>query len=86
VELDAAAFSLPPGATSDVIQTPLGYHILRVDARTPAHRRGFTESEREIRSLLTRSKADEGVRAFVRTLLARAKVNHEVLEASGRAS
>jgi PPIC-type PPIASE domain len=80
-ELEGAAFALAAGGTSDVIQTGLGYHVLRVDARTPARERSLEQSRGEIHALLLRQKSDQGVRQFVQGLMARAKVNHEAAKA-----
>jgi peptidyl-prolyl cis-trans isomerase C len=76
-DLEAVAFSLRPGAHSDVIKTPLGYHVLRVDAREPARARGLDECRAEIRAKLLRDASDRAVKAFVHELLSRAKVNYE---------
>jgi peptidyl-prolyl cis-trans isomerase C len=85
-ELEVAAFTLPPAGTSDVIATGLGYHVLRVDAHTPARERSLEQSRDEIRSLLLRQKADQSVRQFVQGLMARAKVNHEAAKAENTTS
>lgn len=81
-ELEAAAFALPAGGMSDVITTPLGYHVLKVDARQAAHERTLEECRSEVLSLLRRRKSDQGVHQFVQGLLARAKVNHEAAHAA----
>lgn len=85
-ELEAAAFALSPGGTSEVVKTSLGCHILRLDARKPARDRPLEECRDEIRALLARRKSDQTVSKFVQGLLARAKVNHEAAEAPPRDS
>ncbi len=86
-DLETAAFTLAPGGISPVIATPLGFHVLRLDAREPARQRSLDESRDEIHARLLRRASDENVRLFVRGLLARAEVNHDaanVATAAGR--
>jgi parvulin-like peptidyl-prolyl cis-trans isomerase-like protein len=75
-ELEAAAFALTVGGTSEIVETSLGYHILRVDARQDARVPALEEAQGRIRAVLAREKSDRNVRQFVADLLARAKVNH----------
>lgn len=79
-ELEQAAFALSVAGLSDVVATPLGFHILRLDAKQPERDRGLEESRAEIRARITRERSDQATRQFVRGLLARAKVNHEAVE------
>jgi parvulin-like peptidyl-prolyl isomerase len=81
-ELEEAAFGLAAGETSDVVQSPLGYHVLRVDERVAASETGLPECREAARAELLRQKSDMSVREFVRGLLARAKVNHEAVTGS----
>jgi len=85
-ELERPAFLLAPGALSEVVESSLGFHVLKVDLRTPARARGLEECREQIRALLSRRKADQGVRRFVQGLLSRAKVNHEAATVSARPS
>jgi peptidyl-prolyl cis-trans isomerase C len=76
-ELEAAAFALPEGGTSDPVQTSLGYHVLRVESRQPARQPTLEEVRERIRDRLARDRRAEAERAFVAAVLARAKVDHE---------
>jgi parvulin-like peptidyl-prolyl isomerase len=81
-ELEAAAFGLAAGETSDVVQSPLGYHVLRVDERVAASETGLPQCREAARAELFRQKSDLSVREFVQGLMARAKVNHEAVTGS----
>jgi parvulin-like peptidyl-prolyl isomerase len=76
-ELEQAAFSLPEGGTSEPIQSPLGYHVLRVESRQQAREIPLEEARERIRDQLVREKRAAAERAFVAAVMARAKVNHE---------
>jgi parvulin-like peptidyl-prolyl isomerase len=76
-ELEQAAFALAPGALSDVVQSPLGFHVLRSDARVPSRPVTLDESRERIRTRLQRQKSETAALEYVRGLMARAKVNHE---------
>jgi len=76
-ELEAAAFSLPAGGTSEPVETALGYHVLRVESRQSARELSLDEARGRIREHLVRERQDVAARAFVAGILARARVNHE---------
>jgi hypothetical protein len=79
-DLEQAAFALPVGGVSQVLATPLGYHVLRVDSLDPARQRSLDECRAEIRKKLLQRRSDASVRQFVRALMARAKVNHDAAQ------
>jgi peptidyl-prolyl cis-trans isomerase C len=76
-ELEAAAFALPDGGTSEPVETALGYHVLRVESRQQAREPTLEEARERIRARLARVNRAEAERAFVAEVLTRAKVNHE---------
>ena len=76
-ELEAAAFALPEGATSEPVASPLGYHVLRVESRQAAREIPLAEAHERIRDRLAREKREAAERAFVTDVMARAKVKYE---------
>jgi peptidyl-prolyl cis-trans isomerase C len=75
-ELEPPAFSLAEGGTSEPIESPLGYHVLRVDSRQAATTPSFEEASAEIRDRLARERRAAAERAYVAGIMARSKVNH----------
>lgn len=57
-EFGDAAFSIPIGDVSEPVETRFGYHILRVDQRTPERLRSLEECTDEIRGVLAGARAD----------------------------
>ena len=75
-ELEQVAFALAEGGTSDPVESPLGYHVLRVDSRQDASAPSFEEARDLIHERLVRERRVEAEQAFLAGLLARSRVNH----------
>lgn len=56
-DLEEAAFRLRPGETGEVIQTPTGFHLLRVEGKQPERLLPFNEVRENIRGELEAAKA-----------------------------
>ena len=54
---EEAAFNLPAGGVSDLVETPFGLHIIKVEATEPEPVRPLSEVENDIRQELTRARA-----------------------------
>lgn len=67
-EFDQAAFSLPKGQISDLVQTSYGFHILRVEDHQAAHLKTLDEVKPEIEAAVAREKAGRAAETLARTL------------------
>ena len=64
-EVAAAAFALAQGGVADPVQSPFGWHVVRVDAIHAGVVRSPAEIRAEIVEQLTRQKTDEALSALV---------------------
>jgi len=84
--LEEAAFSLEPGAISEVIRTPSGLHLIRVEERQAALVVPFEEVRDEIaRDLLRREEAIGLARARAEELAAAIREGRSLLEVAREA-
>lgn len=68
-ELDAALFGLNAGEVSGVIESELGFHVLRCDAVTVAGVLGFADAKQHIRKLLEQKRKRVYQQAWIKQLL-----------------
>jgi peptidyl-prolyl cis-trans isomerase C len=73
-ELDKVAFSLAPGKVSELVETKLGYHLIKVEDKRPARTVSLQEAESRIRDYLKGKKGQESARAYIEKLRASAKI------------
>jgi peptidyl-prolyl cis-trans isomerase C len=69
--LDEALFALDAGAIGDVVESPLGFHLLRCDAILPAATVAFAEAAPRIREMLLGNRKRDAQQAWLRGLLGR---------------
>lgn len=68
-ELDAALFRLHAGETSEILESPMGLHLVRCDAITPAAVLGLKEARGPIRTLLEQRRKRVCQQAWIKQLL-----------------
>ena len=68
-ELDSALFELKEGEVSGVLETELGFHVLRCDAITAAGVLGYEQAKQHIRKLMEQKRKRVCQQAWVKQLL-----------------
>jgi peptidyl-prolyl cis-trans isomerase D len=72
-EVDKAAFSLPKGGTSDVINAGYAFVILRVDDKQDAHVKTLAEVKAQIEPALKQQKAQQAADSEANAVLSQAR-------------
>jgi peptidyl-prolyl cis-trans isomerase D len=72
-EFEKTAFSLAKGATSDLVQSSYGFHIIRLDDRQAAHVKTLDEVKDQIEGTIKQQKAAQAAANQVNGLLAQAR-------------
>jgi peptidyl-prolyl cis-trans isomerase C len=73
-EFDAAVFALETGRVSEIVETPLGLHLIRKTAEDPGGPAEFTDVQEKIRDLLRHAKRGQSLSAYVNELKAKCVV------------
>jgi len=81
-ELKKAAEALKPGELSAVIESPRGYHVLKVSAKLAADKLEHEGRRFVARRLFARFSADEALAKFAEQLITRAKAGEKLEDAT----
>jgi peptidyl-prolyl cis-trans isomerase D len=74
-EFEKAAFALPKGGTSDLVQSSFGFHIIHVDDRQDAHLKTLDEVKDQIEPIMKQQKAANAADNLANGLLADARAS-----------
>ncbi len=80
-ELEQAILSLKPGEVSELVYTPLGFHLIKLEERTKGKLKAFESVKSEIEETLYRKKSEERFSKWAKEL--KSKANVELKELPG---
>lgn len=72
-EFEKEAFSLPKGATSGLVQTSYGFHIIHVDDKQDAHTKSLAEVQGQVEPLIRLNKTQKAAESEAHSLLEQAR-------------
>ena len=67
-EIERAIATLVPGGISDVIETSDGFHIMRLEDKTPKQFRPYGQVRQEIQGLVFQQKSEDAFQSWLMTL------------------
>ena len=79
-ELEKTILSLKPGEVSELVSTPIGFHIIKLEARVAGTTRPFESVKAEIEEIIYRKKSEERFGQWVKELRGKASVEIRELE------
>jgi peptidyl-prolyl cis-trans isomerase D len=74
-EFEKAAFSLPKGGTSDLVQSSYGFHIIHADDKQDAHLKSVEEIKEQVEPLIKQQKAGQAAQTAAARLLSQARTS-----------
>jgi len=77
-EFEQAAFTLGPGAISDLVTTQFGFHIIKVNSRQDSRLRTFDEIKEAVRPRLLFEKANEKAKGIAEQIALEAVTNKDL--------
>ena len=80
-ELEKTLLSLKPEEISDLVPTPMGFHIIKLEARVPGSTKPFEAVKADIEEILYRKKSEERYSQWAKDL--RSKATVEIKELDG---
>ncbi len=80
-ELEKTILALKPGQVSDPVTTPIGVHIIKLEAIQPGTRKPFETVKGEIEDILYRKKSEERFSQWAKELRSKATIDIKPWEA-----
>jgi len=84
-EFEKAAFSLPKGGTSDLVQSSYGFHIIHVDDKQDAHMKSVDEVNGQIEPVIKQQKASQAAQSAAAALVSLARDSGSSLDKAAAA-
>lgn len=79
-ELEKAILALKPGEVSSLVTTPIGFHIIKLEARIPGTIKPFESVKAEIEEILYRKKSEERFSQWASELRSKASIEIKNLD------